>query len=67
MIEFLFVCLILWIFRTRGDEIPPEAIVDRSLSPEVATELQKIPWWWSFRFWSLVLIAVVAALGVRLF
>ena len=59
-------CLIIWIFRTRG-EVPPEAIVDRTLPPDVAAELAAIPWYLSFNFWATVLVLAVIALYVRFF
>ena len=66
MIDFLFAWFILWFFRERG-EIPERAIVDRSLPPDIAAELAAIPWYKSFGFWSLVLVACVVALYVRFF
>jgi SSS family solute:Na+ symporter len=65
--DFLFVCLIIWIFRTRGETIPAEAIVDRSLSPSAMEELRSIPWYLSFRLWSTALGAVVILLYVFFF
>ena len=66
MIDFIFAWFILWLFRERG-AIPAAAIVDRTLPPEVAAELAAIPWYRSFGFWSLVLVACVVALYVRFF
>jgi len=65
--DFLFVWAIIWLFRTRGDALPPEAHVDRTLAPEVAAELHAMPWRRSFWFWSLVLVAAVVGLYVRFF
>jgi SSS family solute:Na+ symporter len=67
IIDFLFALAIIWLFRTRGDVIPPQARIDRTLSPEVAAELRAIPWYQSFPFWSIVLTVTVIALYVRFF
>jgi solute:Na+ symporter, SSS family len=67
LVDFLLVWLILWIFRTRGDRLPEQAVVDRSLPPEAAAALQEIAWYRSFRFWSLLLVAAVVALYVVFF
>ncbi len=67
IIDFLFVVAIIWLFRTRGDLIPPQASMDRTLPPEVAAELRAVPWYESFPFWSVVLAAIVIALYVRFF
>lgn len=64
--DFAFACLILWLFRERG-AIPPQAVIDRTLPPEVAAELAAVPWWRSFGFWSTVLVLCVIALYVRFF
>lgn len=66
MIDFSIVLLIIWAFRTRG-AIPPEAVIDRTLPPEVAAELAAIPWYKSFGFWSLILVLSVVALYIRFF
>jgi SSS family solute:Na+ symporter len=65
IIDFLFVLAIIWLFRTRGNIIPPEARIDRTLPPEAAAELRAIPWYQSFPFWSIVLVGTVIALYVR--
>ncbi len=66
-IDFLFVCGILWFFRTRGEVIPAQAVIDRSYPTEVAEYLKQIPWWRSFGFWASILVACVVALYVRFF
>ena len=66
-IDFLFVCAILWAFRTRGEKIPEQALVDRSYPADVAEYLSRIPWWRSFGFWGTMLIACVVALYIRFF
>jgi Na+(H+)/acetate symporter ActP len=50
---------IVWIFRTRGDRLPPEATIDRLLAPEVAVALRAIPWYRSFRVWATLLVLTV--------
>ncbi|HEY3383538.1 MAG TPA: sodium/solute symporter [Vicinamibacterales bacterium] len=65
VIDFIVACVIIWIYRTRGDEIPEQAVVDRSFSPEVAAYMKTIPWWMSFPFWGTVLVLCVVALYVR--
>ncbi|MGA2035436.1 MAG: sodium/solute symporter [Thermoguttaceae bacterium] len=67
IIDFLFAWAILWVFRTRGETVPPQAIVDRTLPPQVVAQLQAVPWYRSFPFWSVVLAAAVVALYVRFF
>lgn len=67
ILDFLFALAILWAFRTRGPSIPPGAVIDRTLSPEAAAELQAVPWYLSFPFWSILLVAAVIALYVRFF
>jgi solute:Na+ symporter, SSS family len=67
ILDFLFAALILWVFRTRGDSIPASARIDRTLAPEVVAQLKAIPWYFSFQFWSTLLIALVIALYVRFF
>src|SRR5271157_5187314 len=57
IVDFLFVLVIIWLFRTRGDVIPPQARIDRTLPPEAAAELRAVPWYASFPFWSIVLAA----------
>jgi SSS family solute:Na+ symporter len=65
--DFAFAFLIIWAFRTRGGQIPSQAIVDRSLPPDVVAYLRTVPWWRSFGFWATVLALCVAALYVRFF
>jgi SSS family solute:Na+ symporter len=66
VIDFLFVCLILWIFRTRG-EIAADAIIDRSFTPEVAAEIRNVPWYASFRLWASILVICVIGLYIYFF
>jgi SSS family solute:Na+ symporter len=66
-IDFLFAFAILWVFRNKTAMIPPEAIVDRTFSPEVAAFMKTIPWWKSFQFWATILVACVVALYVAFF
>lgn len=65
-IDFLFAFGILWIFRNRG-EIEAKAIIDRSFSPEVLAEMQALPIWKRFSFWSTILVTCVVALYIRFF
>jgi SSS family solute:Na+ symporter len=65
--DFLFACAIIWIFRSQGDEIPPMARIDRTLSPQAIEELRAIPWYRSFRLWATALAAAVIALYVVFF
>jgi SSS family solute:Na+ symporter len=65
-IDFAFAWLILWVFHERGP-IPPSAIIDRTLPPDVAAQLAAVPLWRSFRLWAAVLAACVVALYVRFF
>ena len=65
-IDFAFAFLIIWIFRNRG-AIPEQAIIDRTLPPEISAQLQAIPWYKSFGFWATVLILCVVALYIRFF
>ena len=67
MIDFAFAWLILWVFRTRSPEVPAQAIVDRSFTPEVAEFVRSIPWWRSFGLWATVLVLCVLALYIRFF
>ena len=67
IIDFLLAMAIIWAFRTRGDAIAANAVVDRSFSPEVAAEMQAIPWYASFRLWATLLVLLVIALYVRFF
>lgn len=67
VIDFAFAWLILWVFRTRSPEVPAQAIVDRSFTPEVADFLRSIPWWRSFGLWATVLVLCVLALYIRFF
>jgi len=65
-IDFLFAFAILWMFRNRG-AIEERAIIDRSFSPEVLAEMQALPFYQRFGFWSTILIACVVALYIRFF
>ena len=67
IIDFCFALAVMWLFRTRGDAIPPQAIVDRSFTPETAAAMLAIPWYRSFRFWAALLALAVIALYVRFF
>jgi solute:Na+ symporter, SSS family len=67
MLDFVFVLAILWVFRSPKDAIPPQAIIDRTMPASVAAELAAVPWYQSFRFWSLVLATAVVALYVWFF
>jgi solute:Na+ symporter, SSS family len=67
VVDFAFAWLILWVFRTRSPEVPAQAIVDRSFTPEVADFLRSIPWWRSFGLWATVLVLCVLALYIRFF
>jgi solute:Na+ symporter, SSS family len=67
LIDFLFAFAILWCFRNRSDVIPAEAIVDRSLPPDVVAAMKRLPWWQSFSFWATLLVLCVIALYVRFF
>jgi solute:Na+ symporter, SSS family len=65
--DFLIACAIIWFFRTRGDEIPAQARIDRTLPPSAVEELRGIPWYRSYRLWATVLAAAVIALYVAFF
>ena len=67
IIDFVLALFLIWLFRTRGPEVGPEAVVDRSFAPEVAAEMRAIPWWQSFRLWATILVGCVVALYVRFF
>jgi solute:Na+ symporter, SSS family len=67
VVDFGFAWFILWLFRTRGPEVPPKAIVDRSFTPEAEAFMRSIPWWRSFGLWATVLVVAVVALYVRFF
>ena len=67
LIAFCFVFLLIWIFRPRGDGIPPEAVVDRSFPPEAVAEMKSIPWYLSFRLWATILALCVIGLYIRFF
>ena len=67
IVDGLLVFFIIWVFRTRGDNIPPEAVIDRSLSPEVAAAMKAIPWHRSFGFWATLLALCVIALYICFF
>lgn len=60
--DFLFCCLIIWMLRTRGPVLDKKTIVDRSVSPELAAEMARVPFLLSFRFWAAMLILSVASL-----
>ena len=66
MIDFAVVMFIIWIYRTRG-EVPPEAVIDRTMPADIAAELAAVPWYKSFGFWSTILVLAVIALYVRFF
>lgn len=66
-IDFVFAMAIIWAFRNRGDNIPEQAVVDRSFSPEVRAYMGTIPWWRSFGLWSGILVGCVVALYIRFF
>lgn len=67
MVDGLLVFAIIWIFRNRSDEIPPEAEIDRSLSPEMAASQASIRWYYSFPFWGAVLTTMVTGLYIYFF
>lgn len=66
-IDGLFAFAVLWVFRNRSAEIPAQAIIDRTFSPDVEAYMKTIPWWKSFGFWGTVLVLCVVALYVRFF
>jgi hypothetical protein len=67
ILDFCFVAAIIWFFRTRGDKIPPEAVIDRSFTPEGAAAMKGIPWYRSFRLWATLLVLTVIGLYIRFF
>jgi hypothetical protein len=67
IIDFLLAMAIIWVFRTRGDAIPANAVIDRSFTPEVAAEMKTIRWYASFRVWGTLLVLLVIVLYVRFF
>jgi len=66
-LDFLFCCLIIYVFRNTTGQIPASATVDRSFSAEAQAEVDSVPWFLRFNFWSLLLIAIVAALYIYFF
>jgi solute:Na+ symporter, SSS family len=66
-IDFLFAFVLIWLFRTRGTQIPQKAIIDRSYPPEVVAYMRTVPWWRSFGFWATVLVLCVVGLYIRFF
>lgn len=66
-LDFLFCCLIIFLFRNKSGEIPSNAYVDRSFSEEALLEVKRVPWFLQFRLWSTILIAIVAFLYIRFF
>lgn len=65
-VDFVVCCLIVWLFRTKG-EIPQRAIIDRTMPADVAAQLAAIPWYKSFGFWGTLLVLSVIALFIRFF
>ncbi|MEI8042061.1 MAG: sodium/solute symporter [Verrucomicrobiota bacterium] len=66
-IDGVFAFALLWVFRNRSAQIPPQAIIDRTFPPDVAAYMRTIPWWKSFGFWGTLLVLSVVALYVRFF
>ncbi len=66
-LDFLFCCLIIYLFRNKSGPIPARAIVDRSFSAEAQAEVENLPWYQQFNFWGILLIAIVAALYIIFF
>jgi SSS family solute:Na+ symporter len=64
MIDGVLTFSIIWSFRTRGDKLPPEATIDRTLAPDVIAALKAVHWYCSFRFWATLLILTVISLYV---
>lgn len=67
ILDVLLVWFIIWIFRTRGEQLPPEATIDRTLAPEVAASLAAVPWYLSFRLWGTALVLTVVGLYIYFF
>jgi SSS family solute:Na+ symporter len=65
-VDFVVCGVIIWVLRTRGD-VPPSAVVDRTMPTDVAAQLADIPWYKSFGFWGTLLVLSVVALYVRFF
>ncbi|UCE19481.1 MAG: sodium/solute symporter [Gemmatimonadota bacterium] len=66
-IDFLFCCLIIWFFRVREKGIPDKAMIDRSLAEKDQSFLKTVPWYYRFKTWSIVLIAMIVFLYIRFF
>lgn len=67
MVDGLLVFFIIWLFRTRGENLPASATIDRSLSPEMEASMKAIPWFFSFRLWSSLLAMTVIFLYIYFF
>ena len=67
IVDFVLAFAIIWAFRTRGNAIPANAIIDRSFSPEVAARMRAIPWYASFRLWATLLVLLVIGLYLLFF
>jgi len=64
-IDFAMAFAIIWIFRTRGEQLPPQSIVDRSFPPDALARIRAVPWWQSFGLWATILVLAVIGLYVR--
>ena len=66
-LDFIFCCLIIYLFRNKSPEIPENAVVDRSFTVQALEETKSTPWFLRFRLWSTVLIAIVVSLYILFF
>lgn len=66
-LDFIFCCLLIWIFRADPGDIPAKAHIDRSLLPEDQALVASMPWYKRFSTWSALLIFLIILLYIRFF
>ncbi len=66
-IDFLFCWALIWWLRSPAGAVPAQARIDRSFPPAVVAEMQALPFYRRFGFWSAVLVACIVALYIRFF
>ncbi len=67
IIDFIFCVFIIWKFRNKGPIAEKALLTDSSMTEEMKNVLEKKPWFFSFRFWSLLLIGIIVTLYVIFF
>jgi solute:Na+ symporter, SSS family len=67
IIDFIICAMIIWYFRDKSGILQPNSIIDRSFTNEMSLELKNIPWYFSFRFWSVLLVSIIILLYVFFF